>query len=97
MRTRWLSLLTLLAISLAFVFPAQASFAPVKFKSTRERIAQVCTDLGPRASLTAWHYETGQYGCVDTETGNVLVCESDGNCTLYFGRRLVRANLNRQA
>ena len=96
MRMPRFSLLTAFSLFLAFTIPAEASFAPVKFKSTRERIAQVCDDLGPRASLTAWHYEADQYGCVDTETGNVLICESDGNCTLYFGSRLVLATLTLQ-
>lgn len=87
----------LMTLLLTLPLPAQASFAPIKFKSTRERVAQICADLGPRASLTAWRYENDQYGCVDTETGNVLVCESDGSCTLYFGPGTVVASLSRQA
>jgi hypothetical protein len=91
--------LSLLAVALfaASILSAEASFPPVKFTSTRERIAAVCEMLRPHVSLTAWHYERGQYGCVDTDTGNVIICESDGRCTLYYGPRPLLTDLNRRA
>jgi hypothetical protein len=79
---------------------AEASFPPVKFEATREKVAAICESLGDRVSYTGWRYEPDQYGCVDTDTGNVLICEDDGGCTLYFGARLTataKDALNRRA
>jgi hypothetical protein len=78
----------ILAFFMFGALSAQASYPPIKFKATREKIAAICESLGDRVSYTGWKYEPDQYGCVDTDTGNVLICEDDGACTLYFGARL---------
>jgi hypothetical protein len=85
MPAAWLLLFAAGTLFLASCHPAEASSPPIKFKSTRDDIASACASLGARASLTTWNFKPDQYGCVDTETGNVVICESDGTCTFYFG------------
>jgi len=78
-----------LAFFMTTALSAQASFPPIKFKATREKVAAICESFGDHVSYTGWKYKSDQYGCVDTETGNVLICEDDGGCTLYFDARLI--------
>lgn len=75
------------AMIAAAALPAAASQPPVIFIASPDKIAELCAELGPRVSLTAWHFEDDQYGCADTATGSVIVCEKDQTCTLYFGPR----------
>ncbi|CAN5271446.1 hypothetical protein BH10PSE7_BH10PSE7_36990 [soil metagenome] len=71
----------------AFAVPASASQPPVTFIASPDKVAEFCSDWGTKASLTSWSFEDEQYGCANTETGAVIVCEKDQTCTLYFGPR----------
>ena len=74
-----------LGFAVLFSTAASASFPPKTFTASKEDIAQRCQSLGSRASYTAWDYKPGEYGCVDTKTGFVLICkEGTEVCKLYF-------------
>ena len=75
------------ALLSVIAMPAAASQPPITFIASPDKIAELCADFGPSLSLTAWDFKDDQYGCADTETGTVIVCENDGTCTLYFGPR----------
>jgi hypothetical protein len=76
------------ALVLAVALPAidaNASFPPKSFKSTRTEMARACEALGSDASYDAWQYKPGEYGCANLSTGNIVICQHDGSCKLYFG------------
>ena len=80
----------ILATFAAFAAPAFASFPPKTFKASQEEIAARCAGLGSRASTTAWDYKSGEYGCVDTRTGFVLICQkANETCKLYYPARRI--------
>jgi hypothetical protein len=63
---------------------AEASFSPVKIKLTRDELARICEDFGSSGIGKGLVGTGGTYGCKNTETGDVIECEVDGNCTIYF-------------
>jgi hypothetical protein len=63
---------------------AEASFSPVKIKLTRDELADLCEDFGPLGIGKGLISFDGNYSCENTETGHVIECEADGNCTIYF-------------
>jgi hypothetical protein len=77
-----------LGVAASFVAPTAAGCPPKTFKASKDEIARRCDSLGDRASYTDWDYKPGEYGCVDTKTGFILICkEADESCKLYFPRR----------
>ena len=77
-----------IGVAASIAAPAAASFPPKRFKATKEEMASRCESLGDRASYTDWDYKPGEYGCVDTKTGFVLICkEGTEVCKLYFPSR----------
>jgi hypothetical protein len=77
-----------LGVAASIAAPAAASFPPKRFKASKEEMASRCESLGDRASYTDWDYKPGEYGCVDTKTGFIVICkEADESCKLYFPRR----------
>ena len=81
-----LAVLAIAALS-AFAVPAMASQPPITFTASPDVVDEMCGEWGPDASLTAWSFDDDQYGCANTDTGAVIVCEKDETCTLYFGPR----------
>jgi hypothetical protein len=79
--------LAILALASLPVFDAHASFPPKSFTASRAEMARACDALGHDVSYDAWTYKPGEYGCVDLKTGNVVICQTDGTCKLYFAAR----------
>ncbi|MGE3830761.1 MAG: hypothetical protein AB7F76_07185 [Parvibaculaceae bacterium] len=63
---------------------AEASFPPTKIKLTRKELAEMCDGFGSSGIGKGLISTGGSYSCENTETGDVIECEADGNCTIYF-------------
>jgi hypothetical protein len=63
---------------------AEASLTPVKIKLTRDELADLCESFGSVGIGKGLISLEGDYSCENTETGHVIQCEADGNCTIYF-------------
>jgi hypothetical protein len=74
-----------LALSLAvFSGAAQAGIAPKKMHVSRERVAEVCGDLGVNGRGIGLEIASGKYGCENLANGGTLLCEESGECKYYF-------------
>src|SRR5262245_50748403 len=74
-----------LAVSLAvFAGAAQAGIAPKKMHVSRERVAEVCGDLGVNGRGIGLENKSGKYGCENLASGGTLICEETGECKYYF-------------
>jgi len=74
-----------LALSLAiFAGAAQAGIAPKKMHVSRERVAEVCGDLGVNGRGIGLEKTSGKYGCENLANGGTLLCEESGECKYYF-------------
>jgi len=74
-----------LVISLAvFATAAQAGIAPKKMQVSRERVAEVCLDLGVNGRGIGLDAKSGKYGCENLANGGTLLCEESGECKYYF-------------
>jgi len=74
-----------LVISLAvFAGAAQAGIAPKKMHVSRERVAEVCRELGPNGRGIGLDAKSGKYGCENLGYGGTLLCEDSGECKYYF-------------
>lgn len=74
-----------LALSLAvFAGAAQAGIAPKKMHVSRERVTQVCGDLGVNGRGIGLENTSGKYGCENLANGGTLLCEESGECKYYF-------------
>ena len=63
---------------------AEASFSPVKIKLTRDELAKMCDSFGSSGIGKGLIGTDGAYSCENIETGDVIECEADGNCIIYF-------------
>lgn len=73
-----------LSILLFSSMVAEASFSPVKIKLTRDELAKMCDSFGSSGIGKGLIDTDGTYSCENIETGDVIECEADGNCTIYF-------------
>ena len=69
-----------LALSLAIF----ACAAPKKMHVSRERVAEVCGDLGVNGRGIGLENAIGKYGCENLANGGTLLCEESGECKYYF-------------
>ena len=63
---------------------AEASFSPVTIKLTRDELAKMCDGFGSSGIGKGLVSADGPYSCENIETGDVIECEADGDCTIYF-------------
>lgn len=78
-------IITATVLFFALSLPALASYAPIKYQSSREKIAASCALLGEHAESWGLDQLTGDFGCRDMENGNAVRCTEDGQCTDYSG------------
>jgi hypothetical protein len=83
--TSTLKVSAVLALSFAvFVGAAQAGIAPKKMHVSRDRVAEVCGDLGVNGRGIGLENASGKYGCENLANGGTLLCEESGECKYYF-------------
>jgi len=73
------------AIFISLSAPAFASYAPIKYHATRDKIAERCSGLGDRGESWGLDGSAGTYGCRNTDNGAAVSCNEDNLCTDYSG------------
>ena len=74
------------AILAAFSGSAFASYAPIKYAKSRAILrppARCSASAAKSWGLDELH--AGSYGCRDTENGNTVSCDENGQCKDYSG------------